>query len=82
MRTLMIAMALASSAALGACANSTQMATTAQDFVQLQSRCEAEGGRFVMTGRMTGRPALDNACKNFTAQDGVSGPSSSFRDPA
>jgi len=68
MRTLILgSIALASAAALSACATSGTN-SDAQEYAQLQSACEARGGQFVTSGRMTGRPGLDNACKYTSAK--------------
>jgi hypothetical protein len=63
MRTLFLgAIALASASTLAACAG-TGMNSDAQEFAQLQTSCESRGGVFISSGRMTGRPGLDNLCK-------------------
>jgi hypothetical protein len=56
------ALALTSAAALSACASSG-MNSDATEFAQLQTSCETRGGVFISSGRLTGRPGLDNVCK-------------------
>jgi len=82
MRTVVTALSLAAAASvLAACAGSTQMATRAEEYAQLQTQCQAQGGQFYSTGRMTGMPALDNACRNYNPLPGTQNGPASSRDP-